>query len=395
MYTDQGRKLANQLATWKWCAVLSRICIIGELFFTFNVGFTRVTYIFLAWLNEIISAWSILEINLFIIGTGFVMFILPPVPGASVYLFAGLVLGRAGDTSLGIPLSILIGTITCTITKLLGCTGQYMIGYFLGTSVKVQQMIAVDSVGTRAIEQLLRTQGLSLGKVAVLVGGPDWPVSVACGILRVNIPQMLLGTLPIFFCAAPIVGSGVFMTKVASDDGAGGMWSLCSAIAMVFSLAFNGSFSFLAVQQTLAVIQRDGDELAKHREEHRAVEELTRQEEQWRKCYDDVTAWGTLSCFRKGVISAAASLHMLCPAIFILLAEACFRPFSLGSSRINDGYDREGLDGNPLNIVKPLGWGPIGIFALAVLLHLIHAVDLKLAADRAHSRICHQRSYHI
>lgn len=382
-YTDLGRKIANEMATWDWCAILARVCIVGELFFIFNVGFTRVTYIFLSWLNEAISNWSLAAVNLLIVGVGFLMFLLPPVPGASVYLFAGLVLGRAGESSLGFPLSILIGSITCTITKILGCMGQYMIGYNLGKSVKVQQMIAVDSIQTRAIEQQLKTRGLSLGKVAVLVGGPDWPVSVACGIMRVNIPQMILGTLPIFFCAAPIVAAGSFMTKAGSDDGSGGMYSLLGAVAMGLSLAVNGGFSFFAVQQTLVVIQRHRDELAEPREEHRAVEELTKKEEAWRQCYERVTKWVAISCCRKGNIIAAAALHVMCPAIFVLLSESCFRPFSLGGGRIEDDYSLGGLDNKPLSIVKPMGACAIGLFGLAVLLHIVHIYDFKFATNRA------------
>eukprot|EP00930_Biecheleria_cincta_P026312 TRINITY_DN18565_c0_g1_i1.p1 TRINITY_DN18565_c0_g1~~TRINITY_DN18565_c0_g1_i1.p1 ORF type:complete len:913 (-),score=140.00 TRINITY_DN18565_c0_g1_i1:116-2854(-) len=381
-YTDHGRKMADMLATWNWCAILTRVCILAELFFVCNVGFTKVTYIFLSWLDSEIQDWNLWAINALITAAGFVMFLLPPVPGASVYLFAGLVIGQAGEASIGIPLSILVGTITCTITKLFGCTGQYMIGYFLGKSVKVQQMIAVDSVGTRGIEQILKTQGLNVGKVAVLVGGPDWPVSVACGILKVNIPQMLLGTLPIFVCALPITAAGAFMTKSSNTD-RGNMYSLLVPIAMALSLLVNGAFSLTAIQRILRVIERDQEELVKPREEHRAVEELTQQEQAWQECYNRISAWETLSNLRRFVILTAAILHITCPAIFVLLATSCFRRFSLGSSRIEDPFEQHGLEGNPLNIVLPMGWCALALFGLAVTLHLAHIFDMKFATNRA------------
>merc|ERR1740129_2134093 len=82
---------------------------------------------------------------------------------------------------------------------LCACLGQYGIGYAMGKSVKIQQLIHVDKPFTRAIEKILNRPGLDAGKVAVLVGGPDWPTSVTCGILKLNIPQMILGTCPVFF----------------------------------------------------------------------------------------------------------------------------------------------------------------------------------------------------
>jgi hypothetical protein len=46
-----------------------------------------------------------------------------------------------------------------------------------------------------------------LGKVCILVAGPDFPTSVLCGILKLNIPQMLLGTTPVIFVSIiPQVG---------------------------------------------------------------------------------------------------------------------------------------------------------------------------------------------
>jgi len=381
-YTDRGQKIADVLATWNWCAILTRVCMLAELFFVCNVGFTKVTYIFLSWLNGVIGHWNLWAINAFITAAGFIMFLLPPVPGASVYLFAGLVIGQVGEASIGVPMAILVGTITCTITKILGCTGQYMIGFCLGKSVKVQQMIAVDSVGTRAIEQLLKTRGLNIGKVAVLVGGPDWPVSVACGILKVNIPQMLLGTLPIFVCALPITAAGAFMTKSSSTD-RGNLYAFLVPIAMAFSLLVNGAFSLTAIQRILRVIERDHEELAKPREEHRAVEELTRQEEAWQECYSRISAWEALSNLRRFVIVTAAILHIICPGIFVLLASSCFRRFSLGSSRIEDPFEQQGLEGNPLNIVLPTGWCALGLFGVACMLHLAHIFDLKFATNKA------------
>lgn len=152
---------------------------------------------------------------------------------------------------------------------------------------------------------------------------------------------------------------------------------------MALSLLVNGAFSFTAIQRILRVIERDQEELVKHREEHRAVEELTRQEHAWQECYSRISAWETLSNLRRFVILAAAILHMICPGFFVLLAGSCFRQFSLGTSRIDESFEQQGLEGNPLNVVLQTGWYALGLFGVAVMLHLAHIFDLKLATDKA------------
>ena len=39
------------------------------------------------------------------------------------------------------------------------------------------RFVGVDKVPTRAMEQILKQDGLKIDKVAILVGGPDWPTS--------------------------------------------------------------------------------------------------------------------------------------------------------------------------------------------------------------------------
>ena len=57
---------------------------------------------------------------------------------------------------------------------------------------------------------MLSKPGLSVAKVTILTGGPDWPTSVFCGILRVPISQTLLGTLPVTFLILPTVLAGTY-----------------------------------------------------------------------------------------------------------------------------------------------------------------------------------------
>eukprot|EP01048_Picozoa_sp_COSAG05_P029920 COSAG05_NODE_10106_length_582_cov_25.541850_1_plen_67_part_10 len=60
---------------------------------------------------------------------------------------------------------------------------QKIIGGGLGTKVGVRSAVGVNSTAVRAIKLVLSDpKCLTLGKVAILVGGPDWPTSVLTGI---------------------------------------------------------------------------------------------------------------------------------------------------------------------------------------------------------------------
>merc|ERR1719162_496438 len=120
----------------------------------------------------------------------------------------------------------------------------------------------------------LKSRGLNPGKVSILVGGPDWPTSVTCGIVRVNIPQMLIGTIPVVTLLAPCIFAGACMGRVSPGEdsvwnmAANGFTALAAVVNMV-SMAY-------AVYAIGDVIQKNGEELAKPRPEHEAVAELTR-----------------------------------------------------------------------------------------------------------------------
>jgi hypothetical protein len=49
----------------------------------------------------------------------------------------------------------------------------------------------VNSVTIRAVKKILSKPGMSLEKVYILVGGPDWPTSVLTGILKLKLSQVM------------------------------------------------------------------------------------------------------------------------------------------------------------------------------------------------------------
>ncbi|CAK0898689.1 unnamed protein product, partial [Prorocentrum cordatum] len=253
----------------------------------------------------------------------------------------------------------------CTLLKLFAACGQYMIGYTMGWSVKVQQLVGVDKVQIKAIEMILQTKGLNspkvacfgstavgslkgldlallLALVAVLLGGPDWPTSVLCGILRISIPQMLLGTLPIVLLCAPSVLYGAFLiTPVEDEDDAEGraLWETLSGI-MLMGSALSQLF---AVCLALYFLQdkafRHYEYLAQPRPEHAKIIELTQSEAAYNDAYDRVTHWRRLPLWLKIMIQVAVSCMILQGMVLTLAGSLCFRPFGV-NNKISDPWDK-------------------------------------------------------
>ena len=72
-----------------------------------------------------------------------------------------------------------------------------MIGEPLGSIVSVRAMVSPNSRIMKAINFLLRQPGVTLAKVSIMCGGPDWPTSVLCGFLKLSLPNLLLGLTPV------------------------------------------------------------------------------------------------------------------------------------------------------------------------------------------------------
>ena len=85
---------------------------------------------------------------------------------------------------------------------------QKMIGELLSKNVGVRQMVGINSTLIRAMKLVLQDKGMSFAKVAILCGGPDWPTSVLCGIMGLDLLPVLLGTLPIITLILPTVLTG-------------------------------------------------------------------------------------------------------------------------------------------------------------------------------------------
>jgi len=411
-YTAAASRILMAVRHWNWASILIKANWLVMLYWTLSVGVAKLTYVFLSWLNEELLKIPFVWVIIIFFIIGFTMFMLPPVPGVPVYICAGILLSaRARD----IPEAgnfwggMCIAIVETLILKICAVCGQYTIGYFFGKSVKVQQLIGVDKPLIRAIEQILDTRGLNLPKVSILVGGPDWPTSVLCGILKLNLFQCCLGTLPVIFVSSPCVIAGAFLSNpgmktvpTVEPVANGGTtttgppvkqnetWQSLSTFAAAIAVMGQLAVFVLAAYYTQEVVHRDGEELAKPRREHEAVAALTRKEADYVNEYNNVLNWTTLLTSRKRLILASTISMLMSCFIFVLMDEICFRPFQV-SSKISDPFDKEGLDGDIMNLVYPLGWFATFCFFFACSLHFAFLRWAKKEAEKRYAELVQNR----
>jgi hypothetical protein len=320
-----------------------------------SIGVAKLTSVFLSWLNAQLLKIDFIAVVIVFFCIGFTMFLAPPVPGLPVYMSSGIVLAtRARDLPMGFGGGTLVAVFLSFFLKLTACAGQYMIGYGMGKSVKIQQAVGVDKVFTRAIQQILEKSGIPLSKVSVLVGGPDWPTSVLCGILKLNLCQVLLGTCPVIFVSTPVVLSGAFMagpSASTNEKAESGIFETLTPVMIGVAFLSQLASAVIAVYYIQEVIYKDGKELAKPRKEHEPVALLTKAEAEFVQAYNDCLQWNKLTSSEKGPLLVATGALMFSNFCFVFMDEACFRPFKV-TGKINDSFDKQGLDGNALNIIK-------------------------------------------
>ena len=82
----------------------------------------------------------------------------------------------------------------------------------MGRFVSVRRAVDINSTFMRVLRiHLSQRRVMTAAKVAILVGGPDWPTSVTVGILRLPLIPILIGTLPVSLLVVPLSLCGSFM----------------------------------------------------------------------------------------------------------------------------------------------------------------------------------------
>lgn len=355
---------------WCWTSVIVKAVWLGMLYIGLAVGFAKFTSVLLALINESLVGWPVFPVSAAMFAIGFCIFLLPPAPGPPIYVVMGIVIVSCA-LGQGWTFGQALAWATCTaFTMKLAFTfaAQKFIGEPLSRDETIRGWCELHKPYMRAMESILQKEGLTVAKVTLLVGGPDWPVAVLCGILRLPPWQVQLGTSPVLLQSVfPCVLAGALMLTRSEDDRKSfGMAEVTLAIAGVIQAA-SAAVAFFHVQETL---ECKYDELSQPREEDSKLVELEAWHDELNRCFWKELSWELLPCW----IRSTLFLALFCMEVSVLLltgpwdkliGRSCFKTFGLQSSVAKD------LHGNPFAIMRPLGWVALAFATLSATLLVI------------------------
>eukprot|EP00622_Pseudochattonella_farcimen_P004599 FR740007.1.p1 GENE.FR740007.1~~FR740007.1.p1 ORF type:complete len:337 (+),score=38.86 FR740007.1:50-1012(+) len=300
--------------------------------------------------------WGMGIVSLVIVAVGLFLFLLPPVPGVPIYLTGGIILIATGtnyqdhpkwmpdgqtDTFMAIIPSICWCCGLSLVIKLTACTIQQMgIGKNLKRSVRIRQMVGVNSHMTRSMKIVLRRPGLDIAKVAILVGGPDWPTSVLCGIMDLDLLPVLFGTLPVSFLIFPTILAGTFLYlgQLKDDETDEYPFSWCQTAAVVFvmlaAIVQTGSM-FIAAYYLEKAVNESGDEL-----DAMPYDKEVSQADALNKAKTDryyhVRKWKSLPLYGRVILILQVVMMTFWRWVSMLFPSDCFRDFC-----VTDSFNQE------------------------------------------------------
>jgi len=304
LITERIMVLLQAVLSWNWVSILPKIYLLALLFLCWILS-PRLLNVGLSWLSGVLrEGFHFALIVTFTLLAGIACFLLPPVPGLPVYLFTGVIIVATSPSGFwpGCVIAILMGL----VLKLVACAVQQkLIGESLGNSTWIRSQVGVNKPLFRAVEAVLRRKGLSWGKVAILCGGPDWPTSVLCGILRCSLMEMELGTLPILVFIAPCTLCGAFYLKKTESQ----VWDNATNLMIVLSLVVNLVFGVGAAWAIQEEIDTNTWEVSKPLMEHIHLDWLDYRSDQLAQSC--VIKWSDIPC----LVRFVAVLGVLCEVI--------------------------------------------------------------------------------
>jgi len=369
LFTNEFTTLVRPMALWRWTAILEWAHLWSWLYIIMSILVMRLCTVFFSFVNETVGGWLIEEVVAIFFAVGLFMFLLPPVPGVPVYLLGGnLITNRllkdVADDEIESTFAnaVLLATLVGILMKLVACALQMLIGVALGSNVTVRLVVGVHMVPMRAFEVILKQPGLNLPKISVLIGGPDWPTSVLCGILRLNVFQMLLGTTPVVLLIAPTCFAAACLARKDPT----GMWAAIGTAATVVAAFFQSLSMLVALYYGKKVVSSQGEELAKERPEHADVVAEAKNAERRKIIYDEVTSWNVLPMVPKLLIIMVTILNSFVTWGNVFFSDShAWRTFNL--HEVNPPFVKGALVKNWLLLAKPFGF----VILVAMILSLV------------------------
>lgn len=345
-----------------WTSVAVKALWLGVLFLSVQVGVMKVTLVFLAWVVENIVVFWLWQVVVIIWLVAYVLFFHPVAPGPPIYVVMGMVItASAMQEGWSFAGAWALSTIAAYTMKLaFTASAQKFIGGPLANSVWIRHLVGVHTIEIRAIGVVLRNPTPTFPKVFLLMGAPDWPVAVLSGILRCSVLEIQLGISPVLFQSViPSVTSGALLYVASGRRRYLALAETAIAIAGFLQV----SCAVIAGYFIQEIIESRYDELKEPREEDREVVELDEKLQAENRAFQRETAWEMLPFLMKvalalGFVFMEASILILTLPWEKWVGVACFQDFNLTSSVTRD------LHGNVLNLVLPLGWLALALFAV-------------------------------
>lgn len=382
--TKRCRTQIEIFRAWDRTKVLTFAIFWGIAFMILQVIVAQFTVLFLSWLIEETSSMNLGVVTIILVGVGMIMFLLPPVPGVPIYLTLGVVIVATGRDILGIVGAMAYAAAASLGLKLLACTVQQkLIGESLSKSISVRKMTQINSTVIKAMRLILAQPGMGIDKVCILVGGPDWPTSVLCGIMGLDLLPVLAGTIPVIILILPTVltGSFTYMAGLKTEDGEM-EYPSAPVLATVFA-AITAVVQFAAMILAAYYLEQTTSQRADELdaiEIDKEVAELEKGEVEFNNCYTRVTQWEVVPWAAQLTLYASFGCMVTCCYMVQLFSNACFADYQLTYTI------EEHLDGNWLNLVKPTGWYAILLFFVSGAFLSGFVIWANVSSDRCVSR---------
>jgi hypothetical protein len=254
---------------------------------------------------------------------------------------------------------------------------QKMIGQQFADNVNVRKLVGVQTVGMRALERILENPGLHTDKVAVLVGGPDWPTSVLTGILRLKVAETLLGSTPCFLLIVPVVLAAACMSKATVDVARQEQWMCLAKTMLMLSALTQAAAMIVAGFYLHRIASEHYDELNVLRNEDKLVVAAVKKDQAWKMEYQKRAGWNQTPMYMRIILASGAAFMTLAAYLMIMPSWVRkqlgpmfdgppFRHFTL-SDKISD------LPGGSLaSLVNATGWIITGLLLLSTCCLCVH-----------------------
>ena len=354
MLTRLATRQIETLRGWAWASILLKAYTVGLVAWMLLYGST-LTYMGLALLISWLQSMHWLVASCVFFALGLVLFLLPPVPGLAVYLTAGVLITPSAESAFGYWPACAYAALLAVGIKLVAQVLQMkLIGERLGRSTSVKAAVGVNTDLIKAIRHILSQPGLSMAKVCILCAGPDWPTAVLCGILRLDVMQMLLGLLPVLFLTAPTTLAASFQLRISE----GGVWEPLAALMLLLATLVQLAAGMVALYYIEQVKNNQSIVFEPNDEEVDAVE---RREALAHRAYASATQLSNLPMMIKAVLFSGALVLITSVHMLVFFIDACFESFAL-----TDDVSASLCLRCERAAVKPLGWVAFAMLFYAV-----------------------------